>query len=320
MKKQIRIQEPVTITNWTKFPNSILDNLLDFSGIETRILALMVRKNIGYSKPNKQFSINYLALKLGHSKTSIKNGLDKLIAKKTIIQIKTGTRGIRHFDINWQKQALTGPKNGTVKKPTVPKNGTVTVPKNGTVLGQKMVLLKENKVKENNIASAINKKKEKQASQCKKVKVARVDCKPEDFKFNFVDFCKGAAAGLQCSLFPAALRWTDDQVGFLKHSLNGGGRDVAYLNNKAALATAKSNQPGGWWRYFQRAVNEDWSPEFQCPEQVRAAAVNHGGRQVRYQGAEYTLSELGTLTMPGGVVAAGDVSKAISSGVLEVLT
>ncbi len=149
--------------------------------------------------------------------------------------------------------------------------------------------------------------------------------KPVPKKFNFADFCRQEAVGLQGRLFPAGLRWTDNQVGFLKYSLSNGYGGICdecstidYINNKAALATARSTKPGGWFRYFQRAVEENWSPEFTVDGETRPGP-DYSGRQVRYQGAEYVLSELGTLTLGSGVVTAGDVAAAIASGALEVL-
>ncbi len=172
-------------------------------------------------------------------------------------------------------------------------------------------------------ATQKTKTKDKSDVQITGCRAARGDTKPASKKFNFADFCRQEAVGLQGRLFPAGLRWTDNRVGFLRHALsNGYGGEacstVAYINNKAALASAKSTKPGGWFRYFQQAVENNWSPEFTVDGETRPGP-DYSGRQVRYQGAEYTISELGTLSIAGGVVTAGDVAKAVSSGVLEVL-
>jgi len=50
--------------SWTKFPNSILDNLDKFTPSEFKVLGLMVRKNLGYQTPNKKFSKRYTSKKL----------------------------------------------------------------------------------------------------------------------------------------------------------------------------------------------------------------------------------------------------------------
>ncbi len=328
MKKKRRIYAPTE--NWTRFPNSILDNLIDFTGIETRILNLMIRKNFGYSNPNKQFSVNYLAVKLGHSKPAIRKSINSLLASNSIVQIKTGARGIRHFDIIYEEQEIvntTGKENLPVKKEvTGKKNYPVTGKKNYPVLGKKITPVKENKVKENNSTTLQTDAKVKQDGQSTGCTVARGKTKKiAPKKFNFADFCRQEAVGLQGRLFPPSLRWTDNQIGFLKYSLSngygggeGGGTTVQYINNKAALATARSTKPGGWFRYFQRAVEENWSPEFTADGETRTG-LDYSGRQVRYQGAVYVLSELGTLTLGSGVVTAGDVAAAIASGALEVL-
>ena len=45
----MKIDKP--LENWTKFPNCILDNIDKFKPAELKIIALMVRKNLGYDKP-----------------------------------------------------------------------------------------------------------------------------------------------------------------------------------------------------------------------------------------------------------------------------
>lgn len=96
--------------NWTKFPNSILDNLEKFSPAEIIALCLMVRKNIGYEKPNRQFSSRYVSKKTGISQPTAIKVLDSLEAKKSILCVGFGQRGIKLFDINWSNN-LTDQKN-----------------------------------------------------------------------------------------------------------------------------------------------------------------------------------------------------------------
>lgn len=95
------INRPVEITNWTKFPNCILDNIDKYTPTEFKILAFMVRKNIGYQNPNKQFSIAYLVEKTGMSKPTVINSIAKLIEKGSIVEIKKGQRGAKKYEINW---------------------------------------------------------------------------------------------------------------------------------------------------------------------------------------------------------------------------
>ena len=100
-EQSVRAEKPIEITNWTRFPNSILDNLDKLTHIEFKILGLMVRKNIGYQHPNKQFSVRYISSKIKSNLKSVNSGLKSLVEKKTIIQIGTGKKGVRYYDIQW---------------------------------------------------------------------------------------------------------------------------------------------------------------------------------------------------------------------------
>ncbi len=136
----MKIDKP--LENWTKFPNCILDNIDKFKPIEFKILGLMVRKNIGYSRPNKQFSVNYLAQKLGHSRNSIIKSINSLIDKQSVVIISTDLRGCRLFDINWREpvQKMHQSKIDRCKI------CTSTGAKNEPVLVQKMNPLKDNSI------------------------------------------------------------------------------------------------------------------------------------------------------------------------------
>ncbi len=96
--------------NWTKFPNCILDNLEEFNPYEFKILGLMVRKTLGYSDPNCQFSIRYLVQKLGISKSKVIESLKSLEESETIIVIGTGKRGIKLYNVNWSVTKTSPPQ------------------------------------------------------------------------------------------------------------------------------------------------------------------------------------------------------------------
>jgi hypothetical protein len=87
--------------NWTKFPNCILDNLEKFTHTEFKVIAFMVRKNFGWNNPNKEFSIRYLSANTGISKPSIISAVEGLEKKQSIINVGTGQRGLKKYEINW---------------------------------------------------------------------------------------------------------------------------------------------------------------------------------------------------------------------------
>jgi len=95
----MKIEKPVE--NWTKFPNCILDNLEKFKPAELKILCLMVRKNLGFSNPTKQFSIGYIEKKCRMDRKTVIKNIDSLLEIGSIVILKTGKRNIRYFEINW---------------------------------------------------------------------------------------------------------------------------------------------------------------------------------------------------------------------------
>jgi len=100
----VKITKPVE--NWTKFPNCILDNIEKYSGNELKILALMVRKNIGFSNPNKMFSLTYISDKTGISRPTVITSITSLLEKKSIIEIETGKNKAKRYDINWTEPVV----------------------------------------------------------------------------------------------------------------------------------------------------------------------------------------------------------------------
>jgi hypothetical protein len=143
MKNQI-ISRPTE--NWTKYPNSILDNLEKLKPMEVKVISFMIRKNIGYDEPSLMFSVSYLAKKLGHNRGAIMNALNGLIKKKSVVVVEEGKQGIRSFDINWQDplKNQTGKKIEPVQKsnrstePTGKKIEPVPVRKSNQSTGKKI--------------------------------------------------------------------------------------------------------------------------------------------------------------------------------------
>jgi len=122
------------INNYTPFPNCILDNLEKYTGSEIKILNLMVRKNLGYQRPNKKFSLNYISRKLNISKPTVISAIDGLLAKDAITIIGITNTKCRLFDINWQEMTVQPKKEG---KETLPSEV------------KKLYLVKDNILKDN---------------------------------------------------------------------------------------------------------------------------------------------------------------------------
>ena len=64
--------------NWTKFPNNLLDNIDKFTLPEWKIISIMVRKTLGFTNPNHEFSLSYLMVKLDLSKGAVNQALKTL--------------------------------------------------------------------------------------------------------------------------------------------------------------------------------------------------------------------------------------------------
>lgn len=89
--------------NWTKYPNNILDNIDKFDGNEFKVLSLMIRKNIGYENPNREFSANYIVMKIKISKPTVIKCLNNLKERGTIKIIGVGKRGVFKYQVCWDK-------------------------------------------------------------------------------------------------------------------------------------------------------------------------------------------------------------------------
>ncbi|MCK5077858.1 MAG: conserved phage C-terminal domain-containing protein [Calditrichia bacterium] len=97
----MKIYKPVE--NWTKYPNCILDNLDKFKSNEIKIISLMVRKNHGFDNPNCKFSVRYISKKTNLSRPTVMKAIDNLIKMESIKVVGTAERGLRLFNIKWEK-------------------------------------------------------------------------------------------------------------------------------------------------------------------------------------------------------------------------
>lgn len=148
MSEQIdNLQPEQPQENWTKFPNNLLDNINQFDGNEFRILGLMIRKNLGFQNPNREFSGSYVAVKIGISKPTAIKTLDSLVKRNVIKIVGTGSRGVRKYQVLWQTPLV---------KESNQSNNLTSTDKNPLPLPvKKLNTLKENKVKENKVKEGV---------------------------------------------------------------------------------------------------------------------------------------------------------------------
>jgi len=106
--KSIRPNRPLEITNYTKFPNNVLDNLPLLTHVEFKIIGWMVRQNVGYiDSPNYTFSLSYLSKNTGVSRSVTAYSVKKLIDKNVILEEESGPRNIKRYRINWNNEGIT---------------------------------------------------------------------------------------------------------------------------------------------------------------------------------------------------------------------
>lgn len=92
--------------NWTRFPNCILDNLDRYNGNELKVLALMVRKTLGWqgSEPNYMFAAEYVAKKLDMSEKTARTAIDGLEQSGSIKNVgREGKAGVKLYVVNWSR-------------------------------------------------------------------------------------------------------------------------------------------------------------------------------------------------------------------------
>ncbi len=84
---------------WTLYPNCILDNINDFTGIELKIIGTMLRN----CKTKEQFSINRIKTLIGHSSPTI-NKYCKVLVKKQFLFVCSSYKIPIEFAINWKRE------------------------------------------------------------------------------------------------------------------------------------------------------------------------------------------------------------------------
>lgn len=104
---------PAPQENWTKFPNAILDNLPQYTGNELKILAWMIRQNLGHQKANYRFSIAYLMKNTGLSRQTVVSSLKNLRESGAIIEVEANQKTGNEYRVNWGVQKLDRSKNQT---------------------------------------------------------------------------------------------------------------------------------------------------------------------------------------------------------------
>lgn len=118
-------------SNWTPFPNNILDNLRCFTGAEIRVFCFMVRKTLGWmfssKKPNHQFSVRYIIIHLKMGSTTAQKAIQGLLKKEAIVCIQAGTNNSPAlYEIKWELP------EEVIEKYRVPETSTPRVPEMGT--------------------------------------------------------------------------------------------------------------------------------------------------------------------------------------------
>lgn len=138
--------------NWTRFPNCILDNLDKYTGNELKVLALMIRKTMGFrDKANKKFAAKYVAAKLDISEKTAWECLINLETRGAIRCIGREWHGLKLYEIMWRKANDAERKKSRTVKITG-QNSSEKI----TVLAQKKLrtVLDNHNIKENQTAAA----------------------------------------------------------------------------------------------------------------------------------------------------------------------
>lgn len=138
--------------NWTRFPNCVLDNLDKYTGNELKVLALMIRKTMGFrDKANKKFAAKYVAAKLDISEKTAWECLINLETRGAIRCIGREWHGLKLYEIVWRKASDAERKKSRTVKITG-QNSSEKI----TVLAQKKLrtVLDNHNIKENQTAAA----------------------------------------------------------------------------------------------------------------------------------------------------------------------
>ena len=132
--------------NWTRFPNCILDNLDRYTANEVKVLALIVRKTMGWqgSQPNYMFAAEYVAKKLEMSEKTARTAIDGLEKSGSIKNFgREGKAGVKLYVVNWSRPVKITDRQEAPRPVKITGNARQNLP---TVL--------ETKNKETSIAAA----------------------------------------------------------------------------------------------------------------------------------------------------------------------
>jgi hypothetical protein len=78
---------------------------MEFDPYEFKVLALMIRKNLGYQNPHKKFSLRYIQKLTSMSRPTIISALIGLEDKGSIEKISKGAE-IGRWEIKWSKPLI----------------------------------------------------------------------------------------------------------------------------------------------------------------------------------------------------------------------
>lgn len=148
----IGIEKPTE--NWTRFPNSILDNLDQFEPNEFKVLAFVIRKNLGWrDRANRRFAVRYVAARLNMADRTAWAAIQGLEKKGLIHCIDRERSGLRLYEVTWRTPKKSRRVRAVAKNATRQNNGRIA--KNATEPLQKMHTVLETRVLETSNADAL---------------------------------------------------------------------------------------------------------------------------------------------------------------------
>lgn len=129
--------------NWTRFPNSILDNLDQFEPNEFKVLAFVIRKNLGWrDRANRRFAVRYVSARLNMADRTAWAAIQGLEKKGLIHCIDRERSGLKLYEVTWKIPVKSRRVRGVAKNATgqrVAKNTTLPLQKMQTVLETKVI-------------------------------------------------------------------------------------------------------------------------------------------------------------------------------------
>jgi phage replication O-like protein O len=87
-------------SNFTQFPNLILDNLTQLTNNEYRVISIVIRQTLGYHRKDHHVSISFLEQATGLSRNSVIDGTKSLVEKGMLRRSPSGPKGGFKYEIN----------------------------------------------------------------------------------------------------------------------------------------------------------------------------------------------------------------------------